>query len=141
MWLSTKVVYSNMYDYKDVIKNLKFKVGDYVAPYNPPNGEILYSDFDYYIVISRYAVYARESFSGERVYESMCVHENKLDYNDIYMFGYWKLRVKNLMTGKYKFFGEEDIIKLEDTYLKLLSGSIREIKINYLFHNNKNNNA
>jgi hypothetical protein len=118
--------------FKNVEENIKFEKGDLVGPDLLGSSKMLYTDDDYYVVVSNYAWYARDVYNDNTKYEFMNVHQKDFDYKDVFMFGGWKSRVRNIKTGKYKFFKQDDIVKLEDTYLELIPGAIRDIKFSLI---------
>lgn len=79
-------------------------------------GDILYQksgiigDFNdlsrWYVVSSYYACYT--SVEGYK-----CVHESKIDYDDIYHFHSWSLRVRNFSDKKYSFWGESSFLHID----------------------------
>lgn len=117
--------------FRNLEENIKFHKGDIIAPDLLRKSQILYNDDDYYIVVSNYIWYCRETGKENTRYEHMFVHLNKFKNDDVFLYGGWKVRAKSIKTGKYKFFKEEDMLNIEDTYLRL-TGDIRQIKLDLI---------
>jgi len=118
--------------FRNLENSIEFRKGDIIAPKLPNKRHaFLYTDDDYYIVVSNYAHYIRLTGMCNTMYETISIHVNKFKNEDVFMFGGWKVRAKSIKTGKYKMFYEDFIINIEDTYLKL-NGEVREIKLKCL---------
>lgn len=117
--------------FKNLENEIKFHKGDIIVPDLSKKSRIMYTEEDYYIVVSNYIWYARDTCSVKPIFKNMLVHLSKFKNEDVFLYGGWKVRVKSIKTGKYKFFEEEDMKNIEDTYLRL-TGDVRDIKLSLL---------
>ncbi len=108
--------------WKNIRDNIQYKKGDFLFDSNNWSTLYMTSPERWWIVVSTHARYMNNH------YRMKTVPEKDLNTKDINYWGNWRVRAKNVVTGKYKMWDEKLLLSMDKTHFP--DEFKREIRIN-----------